>query len=233
MNFYTILTIFAVLTLSIFTVKTVYAQVDPLSDIEFLQTGELATDKHQFQISNDINIREFFDGKIVRVSGHTIEGFPYIIYSKIIDDKIDTYGTIFINGEFVELLFDEELIQNKSNVEKKDDLAIVIQYTSHVYAKKYAQISMKIFDEEQNKINNFNQKVGLIPDVNIEVLVLDGKNQEFFSTNGTTNSSGFFETRFWIPDNYPRDTLTVTIDAENENSESSKIFQMYTIGKEK
>jgi hypothetical protein len=92
---------------------------------------------------------------------------------------------------------------------------------------------MKIFDEEQNKLNNFDQKDGRIPNVDIKVLVVDGRNQEFFSTNGTTNDKGFFETRFWIPDNYKRDSLTATIVAENENSKSSKILQMYTIGNEK
>ena len=233
MNFYTILVIFAILTLGVFTLNSAFAQVDPLSDIVFLQTGELNTDENQFQISNDIIIREFFNGKIVRVSGHTIEGFPYITYSKILDEKIDTDGIIFINGEFIDLLFEEKLVQQESNIEKKDDLAIVVQYSSHTYSKKYAYITMKIFDEEQNKLNNFNQKDGRIPNVDIKVLVVDGRNQEFFSSNGTTDEKGFFETRFWIPDNYKRDSLTATIDAENENSKSSKILQMYTIGKEK
>ncbi len=67
MNFYTILAIFSILTLGVFTVNSAYAQVDPLSDIVFLQTGELTTDENQFQISNDIVIREFFNGKILRV----------------------------------------------------------------------------------------------------------------------------------------------------------------------
>ncbi len=89
---------------------------------------------------------------------------------------------------------------------------------------------MKIFDEEQNKLNNFNQKDGTVPNVDIKVLVIDGRNQEFFSSNGTTDKKGFFETRFWIPDNYRIDTLTVTIDAENENSKSSKILQIFTFG---
>ncbi len=233
MNFYTILVIFAILTLGVFTLNSAYAQVDSLSDIVFLQTGELNTDENQFQISNDIVIREFFNGKIVRVSGHTIEGFPYITYSKILNEKIETDGIIFIKGEFVELLFKEKLIPEENNVGKKDDLAIVVQYSSHTYSKKYAYITMKIFDEEQNKLNNFNQKDGRIPNVDINVLVVDGRNQEFFSSNGTTDDKGFFETRFWIPDNYKRDSLTATIDAENENSKSSKILQMYTIGKEK
>ncbi len=232
MNFYTILAIFAILTLGVFTVNSAYAQVDPLSDIVFLQTGKLNTDENQFQISNDIVIREFFNGKIVRVSGHPIEGFPYITYSKILDEKIDTDGIIFINREFIDLLFEEKLVQKESDIEKKDDLAIVVQYSSHTYSKKYAYITMKIFDEEQNKLNNFNQKDGRISNVDINILVVDGRNQEFFSSNGTTDDKGFFETRFWIPDNYKRDSLTATIDAENENSKSSKILQMYTIGKE-
>ena len=214
MNFYTILAIFAILTLGIFTLNSVYAQIDPLSDIVFLQTGELNTDENQFQISNDIVIREFFNGKIVRVSGHTIEGFPYITYSEILDEKIDTDGIIFINGEFVDLSFEEKSVQQESDVEKKDDLAIVVQYTSHVFSKKYAYITMKIFDEEQNKLDNFNQKDGRLANVNIDVLILDGSNQEFFSNNETTDDKGFFEARFWIPDNYKRDSLTATIDAE-------------------
>jgi hypothetical protein len=232
MNFYTILAIFSILTLGIFTLNSVYAQIDPLSDIVFLQTGELNTDENQFQISNDIVIREFFNGKIVRVSGHTIEGFPYITYSEILDEKIDTDGIIFINGEFVDLSFEEKSVQQESDVEKKDDLAIVVQYTSHVFSKKYAYITMKIFDEEQNKLDNFNQKDGRLANVNIDVLVLDGSNQEFFSNNGTTDDKGFFEARFWIPDNYKRDEFMVTIDAENENSKSSKILQLFTLGNE-
>ncbi len=232
MNFYTILVIFAILTLGVFTLNSAFAQVDPLSDIVFLQTGELNTNENQFQISNDITIREFFDGKIVRVSGHTIEGFPYITYSKILNEKIDTDGMIFINGEFVDLLFEENLVQQENNVEKKDDISILVQYTSHVYAKKYAFITMKIFDNESNKFNDFFQQGGRVPNVNMNILILDGSDQEFFSFNGTTNKNGFLETKVWIPDNYKRDTLTVTIDAENENSKSSKILQLFTLGKE-
>ncbi len=138
MNFYTILVIFAILTLGVFTLNSAFAQVDPLSDIVFLQTGELNTDENQFQISNDIVIREFFNGKIVRISGHTIEGFPYITYSKIVDDEIDTFGKIFINKKYTNLIFEDQLIQTKNNLinediqEKKDDISILVQYTQYV-----------------------------------------------------------------------------------------------------
>jgi len=82
MNIYVIIVIFSILILGVFTVNLVSAQVDPLIDIEFLQTGELNTVENQFHISNEISIREFFNGNIIRVSGQTIEGFPYIPFHK-------------------------------------------------------------------------------------------------------------------------------------------------------
>ena len=233
MNYYRILAIFAISTLGFFTVNLTSAQVDSLLDIEFLQTGELNTSKNQFHISNEISIREFFNGNIIRVSGQTIEGFPYITYSKILNDKIDTHGMIFINSQFVDLAFVGKISQEELVIGKKDDLAILVQYTQQVFSKKFANISMHIFDKDQNKLNNFYQKDGRLSNTDIEILVLDGNNQKFYSSNGTTNNFGFFEIEFWIPDNYKRDTLIVTIDAENENSKSSKILQVFTSGNQK
>ena len=109
MNFYTTFVLFLIFTLGVFTINPIFAQVDPLIDIEFLQTGELNTGENQFHISNEIVIREFFNGNTVRVSGQVIEGFPYITYSKISDDKIDTHGMIFIGGKFVDLIFEEKI----------------------------------------------------------------------------------------------------------------------------
>ena len=52
MNFYTILAILAISTIGIYSGNLAFAQVDPLIDIEFLQTGELRTFENQFHISN-------------------------------------------------------------------------------------------------------------------------------------------------------------------------------------
>ncbi len=232
MNFYIILTIFTISSLGVFAINSASAQIDPLADIEFLQSGEINTKENQFHISNEISIREFFNGNIVRVSGQTIEGFPYIIYSKILDDKIDTHGIIFISGKFVKLSFEEKPKQEETDFEKKDDLSILVQYTQRVFSKNFVQIDIKIYDKQQNKLNDFDQKDGTLPNVNIEVLVLNEENQKFYSSNGTTNNNGFFETKFWIPDNYKKDTLIVTINAENENSKSSKILQVFSLGNE-
>ncbi len=231
MNYYRILAIFAILTLGVFTVNLTSAQIDSLIDIEFLQTGELNTSKNQFHISNEIFIREFFNGNIIRVSGQTIEGFPYITYSKILNDKIDTHGMIFINGQFVDLTFLEKGNEEESIVEKKDDLAILVQYTQRVYSEKFIQIDIKIFNKEQNKLNDFYQNDGRLSNINIEVIIVDEDSQNVYSSNGITNNNGLYEMEYLIPENSKRETLTVTINAENENSKSSKILQIFSLGR--
>jgi len=221
----------AVVLLVPLLIGTALAQIDPLADIGFLQTGEINTKEHQFHISSEMSIREFFNGNIVRVSGQTIEGFPYITYSKILDDKIDTHGIIFISGKFVKLSFEEKPKQEETVFEKKDDLGVLVQYTQRVYAKQFAQIDVKIYDKEQNKLNDFNQNYGYISNTDITIIVLDEDNQEFHSSSGITNDRGFFETEFLIPDNSKRESLTVTINAENEDSKSSKILQIFSLGR--
>ena len=231
MNVYIIIVIFSILILGVFTVNLTSAQVDPLIDIDFLQTGVLNTSENQFYISNEITIREFFNGKIIRVSGQVIEGFPYITYSKILEDEIDTHGMIFISGKFIDLNFEEKIIQEEAIIEKNQDISILVQYTQRIYDKSFARIDVKIYDTEQNRLNDFNQNYGFVPNTHIEILVVDEEDQEFYSTDGIINDKEILEIEFYIPENSKRETLTVTINAENENSKSSKILQIFSLGR--
>jgi hypothetical protein len=195
-----------------------------------LQSGLIYSDTNQFNISNDISIREFFNGNIIRVSGQTIEGFPYITYSKISEEKIDTHGIIFINNQFVKLSFDEKVIGIRESTDKNDDLSLAIQYTQRAHSKQIIFIDVKVFDEKQNNYSNFNQNYGYIPNTNIEIVITDEENKEVFSSIGITDDKGLFETKYLVPDNSKRETLTISINAENENSSSSKILQAFVLG---
>lgn len=115
-------------------------------------------------------------------------------------------------------------------MEKEDDLQILVQYTQRVYSKQYASIEIKTYDPQQNKLNDFNLNYGHLSNININVMVLDENNEEFHSANGITNDRGLFETEFYIPERYPRENLTVTITAEDNDSRSSKLLQMFTLG---
>ena len=230
MKFFIIFTIFSIVIFGSVFLNTSYAQIDPLSEILFFQTGELNTVENQFQISDNFVIREFFNGNIIRVSGQTLEGFPYITYSKILEDSIDTHGVIFINNQFVKLSFIEKQIQIEETENKNDDLAIAMQYTQRVHSKQYVYIDAKIFDKEQNKYNYFDQNHGQISNVNVHVSITDESNFERFSFQGITNDEGLIETEYLIPDNSGIETLTLTISAENDISFSSKILQVFVLG---
>lgn len=230
MNFFVIFGIFVIFSIGSISINSVSGQIDPLSEIIFFQTGELHTNNNQFQISDEFIVREFSDGNIIRISGQTIEGFPYITYSKISDQNIDTHGSIFINNKFQKLSFSEKTIQTEQSVDKKDDLAIVVQYTQRAHSKQSIFVDVKIFEKEQNKYSDFNQNYGYITNTNIKVTITDDDNLEIFSSTGITNDKGLFETKYLIPDNSKRETLTITINAENDNSISSKILQVFTLG---
>lgn len=230
MNLDKFLVLVTLFSLGILTVETITAQIDPINDIEFIQTGKLFTDKKEFTISNEITTREFSDGKIIRIIGYTVEGYPYITYSKIINQQITTHGKIFTDNKFVSLVFEQQNISQIENNEKADNMLILTQYTQRLYSGQTAKIDVKIFDSNQNKLNDFNQNSGYIPNTNIKIIVLDKNGQIFLSSDGITNERGFYNAEFFIPRNSQSGTFTVIIDAENDNSKSSKTIQIFNLG---
>lgn len=103
---------------------------------------------------------------------------------------------IFIESEFVDLDFEEKIIQEEEIVEKNQDISIIVQYTQRIYEDNFARIDIKIYDKEQNKFNEFYQNYGLVPNTNIKVLVIDNKNQEYYSTDGITNGMDYLKLNF-------------------------------------
>ena len=80
-------------------------------------------------------------------------------------------------------------------------------------------------------MKDFNQNYWFISNTDIKIIILDEDGEEFYSINGINNGRGFFSAEFLIPENSQRQTLTVTINAENENSKSSKILQIFSLGR--
>ena len=126
--------------------------------------------------------------------------------------------------------FIEKAIQIGKIEEENNDLTIVVQYTQRDHSKQFIFIDVKIFDKEQNKHDDYNQNYGYVSNTNVNLNIADDDKQEIFSSVGITNDKGLFETKYLIPDNSKRETLTITINAENENSISSKILQVFALG---
>ncbi|MEK0369236.1 MAG: hypothetical protein QQN62_06515, partial [Nitrosopumilus sp.] len=71
-----------------------------------------------------------------------------------------------------------------------------------------------------------------ISNTKIEIIVINEDGQNVYSSNGITNDRGLYEMEYLIPENSKREILIVTINAENENSKSSKILQVFSLGRE-
>ncbi len=233
MNLYSFLILVMLFSIGIPIIATAAAQIVSINNIEFIQTGKLFTDEKEFTISNEINIREFFDGKIVRITGQTVDGYPYITYSKINNQQITTHGKIFTNNKFVPIIFEQQKTSQIEKIEKKeklDDMSILVQYTERLYSGQTAKIDIKIFDVNQNKLNNFNQNYGYIPNMNIKIIVLDKNGQTISFSDGITNERGFYKMEFFIPKNSQNKIFTVSVNAENNNSKSVKTIQIFNLG---
>lgn len=96
-----------------FFVPYTYSQIDVTNQIDFLKTGKIFTNEWQFIISNELTIREFFDGKIIRISRVTTDGYPYIAYSKTINEGLISHGTIYMDKKFAKIDFGKQ-IKNKT-----------------------------------------------------------------------------------------------------------------------
>jgi len=207
-----------------------FAQSETVNDVEFLQTGIIHTLQNQFNISNEMDIRELINGKIIRISGQTVEGFPYVTYSKILDNSIDTRGSIFIDGKFVSLVFNDVQYEETFEIQKDEKILIITQYTQRIFSEDYLEIDVKIYEKEKNFLNDFNLNYGFVPNTEIKIMILDENGDEFYSSNGITNEKGYFTTKFLMPESDLRQTLSVTITAENENSKTSKMLQIFSLG---
>ena len=233
MNLNQFLALVILLSFGIPISETVTAQIVSINDIDYIQTGGIFTDEKEFTISNEINTREFSDGSIIRITGYTVEGYPYITYSKINNQQITTHGKIFINDKFIPLIFDQQKTSQMQKIEKREkpnDIVVLMQYTERLYSGQTAKIDVKIFDSNQNKLNDFNQNYGYIPNINIKITVLDKNGKIFSSSDGTTNERGFYNTEFFIPKNLQSGVFTVIINVENDNSKSSKTIQIFNLG---
>ena len=58
-------------------------------------------------------------------------------------------------------------IEQKINVEKAEDISILVQYTQRIYSEEFVRIDVKIYDKDQNKLNDFNQNYGFISNTDI------------------------------------------------------------------
>ncbi len=184
-------------------------------------------------ISNDFDIRQFFFGKILRMSGTTIDGNFYYVYHRIIDDEISLRGKIFLDGKFVPLEFNkisEQVAEESSTSAEQPEMKILVQQSERIYWEKNYGITIRVFDAELNKFDDFNQNWGYLSDIDVLVEITNPENEPLTSFKGKTDSNGTFEAGFLVFHKTMKGEYTVKISIGSENNQATKTLSTFILG---
>jgi len=207
-------------------------QIEPESS-PILESGIISTKNKDYIISNDFDIRQFFFGKILRISGTTIDGNFYYVYHRIIDDEISLRGKIFLDGKFVPLEFNkepEQVTKESSMPLEQPEMKILVQQTERVYWKENFDITIRVFDAKLNTLNDFNQNWGYLADVDVIVEIFNPENELLTSFEGKTDQTGNFEAGFFIFKKTLKEVYTVKISVGPENNQTTETLSMVVLG---
>jgi len=207
-------------------------QIDPESS-PILESGIISTKNKDYMISNDFDIRQFFYGKILRISGTTIDGNFYYVYHKIIDDEISLRGKIFLDGKFVPLEFNkvpEQVADESSTSSEQPTMKILVQQSERVYWQKDYGITIRVFDAELNTLNDINQNWGYLSDIDVLIEITNPENEPLRSFKGKTDHNGTFEAGFLVFSKTLKGEYIVKISVGPENNQTTETLSMSVLG---
>jgi len=207
-------------------------QIEPESS-PLLESGIISTKNKDYMISNDFDIRQFFFGKILRMSGTTSDGNFYYVYHRIIDDEISLRGKIFLDGKFVPLEFNKiskQVTEESSTSAEQPEMKILVQQSERIYWEKNYGITIRVFDAELNKFDDFNQNWGYLSDIDVLVEITNPENEPLTSFKGKTDSNGTFEAGFLVFYKTMKGEYTVKISVGSENNQATKTLSMFILG---
>ena len=93
-------------------------------------------------------------------------------------------------------------ITEEPKEEEKINMIILGNVSTEVPITDVFRFSLRVFDESLNPLNNFNQRYGVLPGVNMTVKLTNEQGEELWNFEGQTSATGFFEgTRLVPPDN--------------------------------
>ena len=188
-----------------------------------LQTGIISTNNQDYAISQEFETRIFQDGKIMRLSGITTTGEQYYLYQKSIGDDIIVKGKIYVNGAFVPIIFNEDLLEQKTQ-QSDTKLAMAVKLSQYTYSNYQFVISVKVFDAEKNPLSNYNQRDGVLENVFVNVTITDRFDEFVTTLSGNTDSIGVFQGNYLVLENVVDQgeyNVNVTIDDETSNTSQS------------
>ena len=241
-----IFVIFVVGTITISTINDIFAlhaedfitkqlkeQIESSSLI--LTTGFVTTESNSYSISDNIEIRHVYPGKMMRIAGTTDNGYPFYVIQK--DSTV--FGTVFtINGHesVVPYAPGPEVLQSDSlesePVQQDQELKAVVLLPHHTYWRQFLNVNVKVFDADSNRLNDYWFKSNLVANVPVLIEISHESGTHLGTIEGITDDNGFFRGSQYITENLVLPGaygVTVTID-DNQVQEFTTFVRGEVIG---
>ena len=188
-----------------------------------LQTGIISTSNQDYAISQEFETRIFQDGKIMRLSGITTTGEQYYLYQKIVGEDTIVRGKIFANNAFIPIIFNEELLEQKT-LQSDTKLIMVVKLSDYTYSNYKFVISVKVFDAELNPQARYDSRIGVLENVFVNVTITDRFDNHVTTLSGNTDSTGVFQDNYLVIENVVGQgefNVNVMIDDGTSNTNES------------
>jgi len=174
---------------------------DILREGRFLRLVGFAEDNQGEQIS-----LRFF-GKLL---GKSTDEFVYELRGKLerSGEEFDLYyitrSGLEVAPQLIQTQEPSELPETKQITEEPKDeekinMIILGNVSTEVPITDVFRFSLRVFDESLNPLNNFNQRYGVLPGVNMTVKLTNEQGEELWNFEGQTSATGFFEGTRLIP----------------------------------
>jgi len=213
--------------------KTSKIKITPTLDLGIVQTTN-----HDFLLdfSDDVFVKVYGNSFVIK----SLEEPSLFIYARNVGDNNYVVKVYTVDNGFQKQTFTGTLEPTPENLneflepepsETLPEMNLLVKHTERLYWKESYLITVRVFDAELNRFNEFDQNWGYITGIDILVEIFNGQDELLTSLSGQTGKTGYYEAQSFVPDKLnPRGVYTVNVTADNGQVELIKTLPLHILG---
>jgi len=213
--------------------KTSKTKVTPTLDLGIVQTTN-----HDFLLdfSDDVFVKVYGNSFVIK----SFEEPSLFIYARNVGDNDYVVKVYTVDNGFQKQTFTgtleptpenlNELLESKTS-ETLPEMNLLVKHTERLYWKEAYLITVRVFDAELNRSNEFDQKWGYLTGIDVLLEIFNSQDELLQTLSGQTGITGYYEAQSFVPDNSnPRGVYTVNVTAYNGQVELTKTLPLHILG---
>ncbi len=213
--------------------KTSKTKITPTLDLGIVQT---TNHDFLFDFTDDVFVKVYGNSFVIK----SLEEPPLFIYARNVGDNDYVVKVYTVDNGFQKQTFTGTLEPTQKNLnellepetsETLPEMNLLVKHTDRLFWRDSYLITVRVFDAELNRSNEFDQNWGFIPGIDILVEIFNGQDELLQTISGQTGNTGFFESQSFVPDRLnPRGVYTVNVTADNGQVELTKTLPLHILG---